>query len=200
MRDIIKYGLTLMVITVVSSGILSFVYEATEEKRKDILEREKQEALAEVLPASAVFEERDGYWAGYLSDARDEVAGYAFIAKGAGYSASIETMVGITTDGKISGIKVLSQQETPGLGARVEEIPPARTLAGIILRRDEKKAEGPPVPWFQKQFIGRRYGELTPENLQAITGATITTEAVMNSVREGIKELLEKVRETEKSI
>ena len=73
--DILRYGITLMVITALSSGILSFVYEATETKRKEILEREKRSALADVLPGSSVFRERNGYFEGYASDDAKEAPG-----------------------------------------------------------------------------------------------------------------------------
>ena len=68
----------------------------------------------------------------------------------------------------ITGIKVASQQETPGLGTRIEE-----------LRRGEKE------PWFQSQFRGKgaeaaiklvRGGG--PDGIEAITGATISSRAV----------------------
>ncbi|MCX7957395.1 MAG: RnfABCDGE type electron transport complex subunit G [Endomicrobia bacterium] len=84
-----------------------------------------------------------------------------------GYAGDIEYLVGIdiSTPPKISGIKIISHKETPGLGANVAK---------------EK---------FLFQFIGKTANELTlkkenPDGLiDAITGATITSRAITNSLK-----------------
>ena len=168
MRDIVKYGVILMLVAAFSAGTLAVVYNATEEKRKKVIEDEMQNALLEVLPGAVV--------------------GYACIAEGEGYSSTIKTMVGITPDGKIIGLKILSQKETPGLGARIEEAASSKTLKDLFRRgakKEEKDAEE--KPWFQKQFIGKKPEDLHIEKMDAITGATISSKAVIDSVREKIK-------------
>ena len=204
MRDILKYGITLMLVAAFSAGTLAVVYNATEEKRKRVIEDERKEALLEVLPGAKVFEAvKKGdtilYYVGYKTglinqiparEVRDKkvVVGYACIAEGEGYSSTIKTMVGITPDGEIMGLKILSQKETPGLGARIEEVASSKTLKDIFKRdAKKKKKDAEEKPWFQKQFIGKKPEDLYIEKMDAITGATISSEAVIDSVREKIK-------------
>ncbi len=198
MRDIIKYGATLMLLTGVLSSILAFVYGVTEPRRLEIVEEEKHGAIVRVMPFAEHFEEEGWYFKGYESGDSDEPAGFAFLVRGEGYSAPIETMVGVSVrsgvgEPEISGIRIISQRETPGLGARVDEIPAARTLPDIILGRKTEKPEKPQEPWFQEQFRGKTAGELEINSIHAITGATKTTEAVVDSVRKGIEKLKEEV-------
>ena len=187
-----------MVLTGILSSILAFVYGVTEPRRLEILEEEKMRALEEVLPAAEHFQEEDWYFKGYEGRDSKEPLGYAFPVRGEGYSAPIETMVGVSRRGengalKISGIKIISQQETPGLGARIEEIPASRTLPDIIMGRKKEAPEEEPEPWFQAQFRNKTPDELKINDIDGITGATITTEAVIDSVTKGIKKLREEV-------
>ncbi|MCX5701979.1 MAG: FMN-binding protein [Candidatus Omnitrophica bacterium] len=68
-------------------------------------------------------------------------------------------MVGMQKDGTITAIKVLSQNETPGLGGNVVE------------------------QSFASRFSDKNFQDLK-EQVQAITGATISSKAVINSVQE----------------
>jgi electron transport complex protein RnfG len=100
------------------------------------------------------------------------------MALGQGYSSTIRTVVGVDREMSITGIKVAFQQETPGLGTRVEEV-----------KRGQKTS------WFQDQFKGKKIEQLEvvrakdPARIEAITGATISSKAVTNSVREALTKL-----------
>jgi electron transport complex protein RnfG len=91
----------------------------------------------------------------------------AFIAStaGKGYSSFIQMLVSLNTDMKISDVKVLSMNETPGLGDQVLE------------------------KSFLDQFKGKSISQIvlikkeTKENIQAISGATISSRGVTNGVR-----------------
>ena len=178
MRDILRFGIILMIVAAFSAGSLAIVYNATEERRKEVSGEEKREALLEVLPGAKLFESAEKadilYYIGYESKDREKIVGLAFVAEGKGYSSTIETMVGITPDGEITGLKILSQKETPGLGARIEE----------VLKGDKK-------PWFQKQFAGKKLEDLHTDKMETVTGATISSKAVIDSVREKINEVLD---------
>ena len=62
-------------------------------------------------------------------------------------------MVGVDTGGTVTGIKIIFQQETPGLGAKVEEVASTTTLwtaiANAFSGGGEKTEDLP--PWFQEQ-------------------------------------------------
>lgn len=187
MREILKMSGTLTLITVVAAGVLALVNNQTAPKiqaqRRLVIER----ALSVALPAAKdgiVVPQYEGdevsYYRGYASKDTTKLVGYAFVAKGVGYSSTIETMVGIDTTGIIQGISILYQLETPGLGAKIEEI-----------RYGENK------PWFQRQFVGRKADKLAVDKdggeIISVTGATISSRAVTNSIREGFIELQEKI-------
>ncbi len=193
MRDIVRFGIILMVVVAFASGSLAIVYNATEGKRKEVLEEETQKALLEVLPEARVFElVRKGhifYYIGYESKDREKIVGVAFIAEGKGYSSTIVTMVGITPDGEITGLKILSQQETPGLGARIEEVACSKTIRDIF-RKEAEQGTVDDKPWFQQQFAGKKLGDLHIDSMETVTGATVSSSAVIDSVREKVREVL----------
>ncbi|MBN1421428.1 MAG: FMN-binding protein, partial [Planctomycetes bacterium] len=98
-------------------------------------------------------------------------------------------------------IQVLSQKETPGLGTRIEEAPARETwidkLASIFGRRAEGEATpaGPLRPPFQVQFdgLGRDDLRLARDggSIEAITGATISSRAVLDAVKRAVATLEE---------
>ena len=203
MASYVRLVVTLTVIAAAASFGLSAVYNATHEKTEEYKRFETENARMEVLPTEGgeVFDEvvtdkmLDGrqfvYYTAYTSEARDAVRGYTFTAYGKGYSSTIETIVGVVPDGSISGIKIVSQKETPGLGAKVQEVASKNTLWAVLARRgvDESNA----TPWFQDQYRSLRASDLnvvkTPgePGILAITGATISSQAVTSSVRSGLE-------------
>jgi Na+-translocating ferredoxin:NAD+ oxidoreductase subunit G len=166
MKEMARYGFTLALICVIAAGLLAAVNSLTKEKIIAQAQAEEDSGLKEVLPAAERFEpvKQDAqvlYYKGLDKEGR--LVGIAFKASGKGYSSVVETLVGMELSGKIIAVKVLSQNETPGLGARV---------AG----KD-----------FLGQFSGQDASSLN--TVQAIAGATISSRAVMNSVRQKAEEL-----------
>lgn len=100
-------------------------------------------------------------------DRQKHMLGYVFTASKRGYSSDIVTMVGMDTNGIITHIKILSQDETPGLGAKIVE------------------------GTFQQQFSGKEASNLD-HRVDAISGATITSKAVIGSIQEKEKLIIEK--------
>jgi electron transport complex protein RnfG len=184
----LKHGFILGVICVVATGLLAVVNLLTAPRIAQQAEEELQSSLKDVLPQASRFETVNQEY--YLAwDANGQKAGVAFIAVKKGYSSEIQTLVGMQLDGTITAIKILSQNETPGLGTRVTEV--KNDLTFIDLFRGKKK-NGQVLPWFCEQFRGRNSSDLS--SVQAITGATISSRAVIDSVKEkaaAIKEELD---------
>jgi len=187
MKDIYKLGGLLMLITAVAATALAGIYSVAKPRIDAQKQKVVENALDVALPntgkqAIKPADENNSfdYYRAYQSPERQDVKGYAYIARGPGYSSTIETMVGVDTSGTIQGIKVLSQQETPGLGTRIQEVKYGET-----------------VPWFPKQFLGKKASEVALErdggDIQAITGATISSRAMTNSISEGYEQLKEKI-------
>ena len=105
-------------------------------------------------------------------------------------------LVGIDPAGTIEGIKVIEQAETPGLGARVDEVEARGTLWGRIagMFRGAAAEKEPAQPWFQAQYKGLAPAELKllrpvrdGRGIHALTGATITSRALTDAVRDSIE-------------
>lgn len=96
-----------------------------------------------------------------------EVNGYIYTVKLGGYSGEIVTMLAFDVyEKKITGIKILNQQETPGLGAKCKE----KTFTDMFVGKDA----GRPLNLVKNNSSSK--------DIQAITAATITSKAVVNSV------------------
>lgn len=184
MKEITKLSGILLLVTTIAGGALSMVNFVTKPKIELQKRLALERALTTALPnanrkAIVLVREQDLiYYKGYASPDTTNLVGYAFVAYGKGYSSTIETMVGIDTTGTISGLTILNQVETPGLGSKIEEI-----------------RYGENTPWFQDQFSGRKWISLTVDkdggDIKSITGATISSRAVTNSIKAGLQKLEE---------
>jgi len=166
MKEMMRYGFILAIICTVASGLLAGVNALTKSRIAAQAQAEEDASLEEVLPEAVRFEaEKSGDEIIYYKaqDKEGKLIGVAFKALGKGYSSDIETMVGMLKDGTITAIKILNQNETPGLGARVTENS------------------------FTGQFNNKNMQNLS--QVQAITGATISSKAVIDSVKKKAEEI-----------
>ncbi len=187
MAEMLKLGVVLMLVALVAAIALGLVNSRTAPIIAQQKELEKQNAMTQVAASlspgdSLAF---DSIAVAGLSNPYAMVdqdlnvvkvscppdtgrIGYLFIAYGKGYSSTVQTMVAVDSHGVVSGSTILYQQETPGLGANV--VNPSklidryigRSMDGILLTKDG--------------------GEI-----DAMTGCTITSRAVTNSVRIGLE-------------
>ena len=187
----------ILVLTVVCLGaafLLTWIYGVTNPKIKQDIGQKTDIYLMEVIfPGAKEYKvSAKGLWEAYdeagknigsaqfesvipdtlwavLDTARNKI-GIAFRVWPKGYGGPIETLVGLSMDTTVTGIKTATPadglKETPGLGVKVNE------------------------PWFKSQFIGKRENEVLLKKdggtLDAITAATISSRAVAKGVREGI--------------
>ena len=191
MKKIIKNTAILTAITVVLGALLGLVYEVTKAPIAEVQESAKQEAYRTVLADADSFETYDGFdsdkaaellsGAGYDSDDIDEVVtgqdasgdviGYVVtVTSHEGYGGDIQISVGITQDGTVKGIEMLSISETAGLGMKSTE-PEFKD------QFKDKQVE---------QFAYTKTGEEGDDKIDALSGATITTNAVTNAVNSAL--------------
>ena len=177
MKETFKYALILGLICFLASSVLAVVNSLTEPIIKAQKEKEESLALKELLPQAAVFkpyyddEEKMLFYRGY--DRNNQLDGFVLKPGQRGYSSDIEVLVSLDLNLKIINIKILSQNETPALGTRILEIP------------------------FLGQFKNKSLESL--REVQAISGATISSAAVINSVKKKILELQNRLEEEMKS-
>jgi len=189
MRDIVRFAITLTIVSFISACSLALINEIT---KSEILSREQKNlnnALMYVLPGSNSTSilpiQKEGqflYYKGYEDQKRTKIVGYAFLVESQGYTNSIRTLVGIDTSGSILRIKIVSQQETPGLGARCEEI-----------------QNGESIPWWQAQFQNKSAVDIAVDKdggqIESISGATITSRAITDGIANRTKKLFETIHE-----
>ncbi|MCM8800849.1 MAG: RnfABCDGE type electron transport complex subunit G [Candidatus Omnitrophica bacterium] len=160
MKQVLPYGLILAFICTVSALALAGVNYLTRPKIIAQMEKEERQSLKELLPEAKEFAlaklKEDSLYKAY--NRKGDFFAVVFKTKAKGYSSNIEILVAMTKEGKILAVKILSQNETPGLGTLIIE------------------------PEFRNQFINKWSFEL--DKIEAITGATISSKAVIDSVRE----------------
>ena len=198
---IIRFVLALMVVTGLSGFGLAKVYLLTEPM---IAEQKK---MAEESAKKVLFADATSFEKNKAGDIEYEVAlkgaeklGILFKAAKTGYSSNLVSLVGLDNDEKIVGIVILNQQETPGLGARVEELQSNKYIWTFWKKSEDTGAR----PWFQEMFVGldptklnltkgpewkdlddAKKGELKASStVTSLSGATISTDACMLSITE----------------
>jgi electron transport complex protein RnfG len=180
---VVRLGLILMLIAALASGGLALLNTQTAPVIAENKAREQAQARAEVMRSLGVdtfkadtTEDGKPFWRAY--DERGHHAGYVTVARGKGYSSTIETVAGFDRELNVAGLKITFQQETPGLGTKAEEV-----------------NKGEKTPWFLKQFEGRDATDLAVKQdrgeIDAITGATITSRAIANSIKEDAHDLID---------
>ncbi|MCF7858290.1 MAG: FMN-binding protein [Candidatus Cloacimonetes bacterium] len=170
MKYYLKLGFVLLIITSVASGILAYINTKTQPIIDENQRMEQEKARREVLPLAVTFKEVSGELTYFIGHDKDEkVIGYTFIASLFGYSSEVKTMVGVNTGFDIENIKIISQAETPGLGANCEKLD------------------------FQKQFSGKQRSDMIVDKdggtIISLTGATITSRTITNSIKTALHKI-----------
>ena len=164
---VLRLSLTLLLITALAAAGLAWVNGITKEAIAENQMAKTRQALAEVLPGAEnmnVIDEGNGVvQAVYAPSADSPVQGWAvLVAPGSGFGGEIRMMVGVSPEGQVTGISIIKHAETPGLGA----VAAAQTPAGEA---------------FRGSFLGAS-GILAMEDIDALSGATITSKAVLEGV------------------
>lgn len=182
----IKMILVLVVVSLGAAALLGLVFGVTAPVIAEQKEKARKEALGELIPdadtfvARTVVEEADSNVI-YLAYKNGQKIGLVFTVSPRGYAGPIETMVGVKKDSSISSIRIASAaeglKETPGLGARVLE------------------------DWFRDQFKGLKQQDVNLKKdggkVDAITAATISSNAVTSGIRRGLGRYIQYLGEGE---
>jgi len=177
MKEILKLIVSLALISSAAGLLLAYTYKVTATPIATASQKGTTQALADVLPPfdnnpgnnRITFEEAGRSWTNYVARKDGKFVGAAFETSSKnGYGGEIKIMVGITANGRIKAIRFLSQHETPGLGTKVTEVP-------FKSQFDDKSIEG--TVWSVKKDNG---------SFDAVTGATISSRAVLEAVRDGV--------------
>jgi len=179
MKQSFKMIFSLCLIAVISAVILAKVYMITQPAIIANEKRATENAIYKVVSTATSYKESKSGQTDIFKcyDENNKFCGLAFVAEGVGYQDLIKVMVGVSTDfNKILAIEVIENSETPGLGNRIV------------------------TPWFENQFQNLslqnkitvvKVAPSKDSEIQAITGATISSQAVVDIINNKIEELKE---------
>lgn len=181
-NNFVKLAGILFIIAAVSAGVLAWLNDTT----KDIIDQNEAMAsmdpaiLEAVMPGSVMFYDLEDTTVietvkaennkiinlMTAVDSSDNELGKVVRTWSTvkGFNGDMELYVGFTPDGQISGVSVISHQETSGLGSKTTE------------------------PAFTDQFIGKDgSGEIGGSDIDAVTGATYSSKSFLSAVNNAIK-------------
>lgn len=178
----------LFAITLIAGFVLGFVYDLTKEPIRLQQEKAIQEACAKVFSNAASFEEisyapteamltelgETGVKIGTVYEAKgasSEKLGYVIeTTSSEGYGGNIVLYVGISLEGMVNDVSILTIAETPGLGMKAKDV--------LVPQFHQKAAN---------IFTVTKSGSISESEIDAISGATVTSDAFTNAVNGAVK-------------
>ncbi len=180
-KEIMKVTAGLAIIYLIGGVLLAGVYAKTSPVIFKKAKEEKETALKKMAPEADAAPIKLGDWesvhkhAEYYSVPKGGATiGYIAETYGKGYSSYINILVAVDKDFKVKGINILHHAETPGLGDEIEKA------------------------YFKDQYKGKAIEQLTvvkiegTDKILAISGATISSRAVTNGIKDAVAMLKEK--------
>lgn len=187
MKENFKLGGILLIITMIAGFLLGFANDLTKEA---IIENSKisKEDLNYIMPeaekiqdlTNIELEEEGNIKEAYEALKGNDVVGYVLKVTSKGFHGAVDFVIGISSnEDKVTGIKVLSHNETPGLGAKITE------------EKFTSRFKDKPIDNYLEVV------KVTPSKdneVEAISGATSSSKASVNAVNEAISFYLEKIK------
>ena len=169
-KDILIPTVSLFVICLVVTALLAVTNMLTAPQIQKLSKETEDKTKAEVLASADEFSDAltvsaDGKdYTYYEGTASGDTIGYVFKTSAKGYGGDIDLMVGIDTSGKVTGVSILSISETAGLGMNAKNESFINQYMG------------------KSGTIGVSKNGASDTEIQALTGATITSKAVTSAV------------------
>lgn len=177
MSDSIKMIAVLTIVGLSSGGLLTGVYQMTSPQIGKEAQESLRKAIFIVLPKATDYEKviigEDVLYQGI--NKKGKKVGWAFLASGNGFQGKIKVMVGTNQKlNKLQNIEVLESIETPGLGGRITEDEFKRQFSGLSVKKEIKLV---------KVAKPKGVDASTRGTVQAITGATISSKAIVEIIQ-----------------
>lgn len=169
--SILKIALNLTIACFVSGLIIAAVYYFTADAAAQKVVELRDEAMRGLVADADGFTPVEGKEGVFSAEKDGETIAYIIPSENPGYEGTINMLVAVAADGSVISYEITSHKETPGLG--------------------DKAAKDP----FRGQFVGKKLDQMVvvkdpsnAENIQAMTGATITSKAVTEAVKKALTE------------
>jgi len=167
---IIKPIVVLFAICIVIPLALSITNKITVERIAELEAQNEKNAMSQLIKAEN-FEEKKEPFGYYIAKNGEETLGYIFVTASKGYGGEVSVMTAVNTDGTVKSIAILdASNETPGLGQNVTKENFYSQYSG--------KTNG--VSIVKSGAVGEN------NEVNAVTGATISSTAVTNAVNEAL--------------
>lgn len=162
----LRMVLALFLICAITAGVVAVINAQTVDRIAENLEGEIRESIEGMFGEGVSYEALENIPADAVAIYRirlDKGESYCVNLNSSGFGGDVNMLVSIDSDGSIVGVRVVSHAETPGLGSRATE-------------------EG-----FLSGFVGKIFGE----SVQAIAGATISSNAIQSGIDKAYNILIE---------
>ena len=169
-----KVAINLIGACLISGVILGSVYFVTAPIAAEKSKMMTQQSMKALVTEADNFKAVSGKDQWFTAEKDGKIIAYVVPGESKGYGGAIKMLVAVSSDGKVIDYSILTSNETPGLGSKAAEEP------------------------FKSQFKGKKADTLTvtkeasnTENIQALTGATISSKAVTLAVKNAVEEVVE---------
>jgi electron transport complex protein RnfG len=193
LRSMIKPAVVLFIICLIVSSALAFTYAITKDTMDERAAKDAENARKEVLAEATGFkpvenmeeivsksQELQIIKEAYEGISGDATIGYVFLVENKGYGGNMKITVGINNEGEITGVRIGDNNETPGLGSKASDKSFISQFVNFIPQEPLKviKAE-----------------KTKREEIQAISGATVSSKAVTSAVQAAVDMASELIKE-----
>lgn len=161
----------LTIVVFISVSLLVVINNITLPRVKAQQKAEIENLLVKIFPKMSDYEYKNEIY--FIYEDGKEI-GYAFLAVGKGYGGEIDILVGLDADFTVKEVTIISHTETPGLGGKITEASFRDQFKGLSVDKVALRRDG---------------GEV-----DAVSGATISSKAVVEAVR---NEMIEKINAIE---
>ena len=177
MRDMIKPALSLCIICLITTLCLAVVNSVTKDtiKARELSDAEELRKLVfskadsfEKLEGEADKDESGLIREVYAAYKEQDLIGYVFNAVPKGYGGEIAVAVGISSEKKITGVRVGNNNETPGLGSKAAD----KKFTGQFQQKD-----------ISSDIVVVKRPASKDNEIQAVSGATISSNAIARAVQ-----------------
>ena len=173
-ESIFKVAINLIGACLISGVIIGIVYFITAPIAVEKNEMMTQESMKALVNDADTFKEVSGKEKWFTAEKDGEVIAYVVPGESKGYGGAIKMLVAVSSDGKVIDYSILTSNETPGLGSKAAEEPfkgqfKGKQAESLIVTKDASKTE----------------------NIQAMTGATISSKAVTLAVKDAVEEVVQ---------
>lgn len=170
--SIFQIAMNLTVTCFVSGAIIAGTYFITAPVALKSQAKIKTDAMKSLVVDAQKFDPVKGKQEWFSAEKDGKVIAYVVPAESKGYGGAIKMLVSVTPQGKIIDFNILESKETPGLGDNASKEP------------------------FRKQFKSKEAKDLVVvkdatkvDNIQAMTGATISSKAVTKGIKEAVEQV-----------